>query len=70
MVNEWGMLPGSGEAYLVSQQQKDAAVQSWLSQAQQMASEVIERHHAAWQKLTEKLLDEETVDGKAVMECF
>lgn len=70
MVNEWGMLPGSGEVYLMSQQQKDAAAQSWLNQAQLMASEVIERHRAAWQKLTEKLLDEEAVDGKTVMECF
>ena len=70
MVNEWGMLPGSGEVYLMSQQQKDAAAQSWLSQAQQMASDVIEEHHGAWKKLTEKLLDEEAVDGKTVLECF
>ena len=70
MVNEWGMLPVGGEVYLMSQQQKDMAAQTWLNQAQQMASEVLEKHHAPWLQLTEKLLEQEAVDGKTVMECF
>ena len=70
MVNEWGMIPGSTEVYLMNQQQKEMAAQQWLNRAQQMAAEVLEAQHDAWQQLTEKLLEEEVVDGKTVLECF
>ncbi len=70
MVNEWGMLPGSGEAYLMSQQQKDMAAQQWLNEAQRMAAETIENHDSAWQKLKELLLTQETANGEDVMACF
>jgi len=70
MVNEWGMLPASGEVYLMNQQQKDMAAQQWLNEAQQLAAQVLQEHDAAWQRLTEKLLAEEAVDGNAVKDCF
>lgn len=70
MVNEWGMLPGSSEAYLMSQTQRDAAAQQWLNEAQRLAAEVLEIHHQAWQLLTDKLLAEEAVDGETVLSCF
>ena len=70
MVNEWGMLPGSDEVYLMSQQQKDIAAQQWLSEAQRMAAKVLEEHNAAWNRLTERLLAEEAVDGEVVLSCF
>lgn len=70
MVNEWGMLPGSSEAYLMSQTQRDAAAQQWLNEAQRLAAEVLETHHQAWQMLTDKLLAEEAVDGETVLSCF
>jgi len=70
MVNEWGMLPGSCDVYLVSQQQKELAIQQWLERAQQMAAEVLDKYQEAWQCLLERLLMEEAVDGEAVRECF
>jgi len=70
MVGEWGMMPSGTEVYLVSQQQRDAAAQQWLAQAQKLASEVLDEHAQAWEKLTRKLLNEETVDGAGVQECF
>ncbi len=70
MVNEWGMLPGSGEAYLMNQSQRDAAAQQWLNQAQRLAAETLDVHQQAWQTLTDKLLEEEAVDGETVLNCF
>ena len=70
MVNEWGMLPGSTEAYLMNQQQKDMAAQQWLNQAQQMAAEVLQEQDAGWRKLMERLLEQEAVDGAAVLACL
>ncbi len=70
MVNEWGMLPGGSEAYLMNQTQRDAAAQQWLNEAQRLAAEVLDIHHQAWQMLTDKLLAEEAVDGEAVLNCF
>ncbi len=70
MVCEWGMLPGSEEAYLFSQAQKDAACPQWLSQAQQTAAAVLTRHRHAWELLSERLLAEEAVDGAAVERCL
>ena len=70
MVNEWGMLPGSIETYLMNQNQRDAAAQQWLNEAQRMAAEVLDIHHQAWQTLTDKLLAEEAVDGSAMRSCF
>ena len=70
MVNEWGMLPGSTEAYLMNQQQKDMAAQQWLNQAQQMAAQVLQEQDAGWRKLMEELLEQEAVDGAAVLACL
>lgn len=70
MVCEWGMLPGSEEAYLFSQAQKDGACQQWLTHGQQLAAQVLTDHHAAWVRLTDKLLQEETVDGSSVQACL
>ena len=70
MVCEWGMVPGSEEVYLFSQQQKDLACQQWLNQGQQMAARVLREHYAAWEKLQEKLLREECVDGAFVLSCL
>lgn len=70
MVCEWGMLPGSEEAYVFSQAQKDAACQQWLSQAQQTAAAVLARHRRAWELLSERLLAEEAVDGAVVAHCL
>ena len=70
MVCEWGMLPGSEEVYLFSQQQKDLACQQWLSQGQQMAAQVLREHFGAWQRLTARLLEAECVDGEAVQQCL
>ena len=70
MVNEWGMLPGSADVYLMNQQQKEMAAQQWLNEAQRMAAEVLETHHTAWMRLTEKLLAEETLNGGDVIDCF
>ena len=66
MVCEWGMLPGSDDIYLFSQQQKDMAAQQWLKQGQQLASQVLAEHHAVWTALTQRLLEKETVDGEEV----
>ncbi len=70
MVCEWGMLPGSEEAYLFSQGQKDAACQQWLNQGQQMAANVLMRHSEAWERLRDLLLAQEAVDGAAVARCL
>ena len=70
MVCEWGMVPGSDEAYLFNQQQKDAACQQWLEQGRQMAARVLGDHAPAWQKLQELLLEEECVDGETVHRCL
>ena len=70
MVNEWGMLPGSSEVYLMSRQQKDAAAQQWLNEAQNLAAQILEENRIPWQRLTETLLQEEAVDGAAVKACF
>jgi len=70
MVCEWGMLPGSEEVYLFSQQQKDAACQQWLNQGQQLASQVLTTHAAAWKRLQQELLDNESVDGSVVHACL
>ena len=70
MVCEWGMLPGSEEAYLFNQQQKDVACQHWLNQGQQMALQVLTERRQAWMKLTNLLLEKESVDGQAVEECL
>ena len=70
MVNEWGMMPGGTEAYLMSQTQRDAAAQQWLNEAQNLAAEVLEHHEQAWERLTQLLLDEEAVDGERVLKCF
>ena len=70
MVNEWGMMPEGTEAYLMSQQMKDIAAQQWLNRAQQLAADTLEEHHESWQRLTDALLREETLDGSAVLQCF
>ena len=70
MVNEWGMLPGSGEAYLMNQQQKDMAAQQWLNEAQRMAAQVLEEYAEAWNRLTDRLLEQETANGQEVLACF
>ena len=70
MVNEWGMLPGSGEVYLMNQQQKDMAAQQWLSEGQRMAAGVLEEQDEAWKRLTDRLLIDEAVDGETVLKCF
>ena len=70
MVSEWGMLPDSSEAYLVSQQLKDLAVQQWLNRARQLAEDTLSDHHQTWQWLTEALLRDEVLDGEAVLQCF
>ena len=70
MVNEWGMLPGGSEAYLMNQVQREAAAQQWLNRAQQLAAETLEKNNHAWRTLTEKLLEQEAVDGDAVLSCF
>lgn len=70
MVCEWGMLPESDEAYLFSQQQKDAACQQWLHRGQQLAVQVLNDRHDAWLRLQEKLLRDECATGTDVMECL
>lgn len=70
MVNEWGMLPGGSDVYLMNQTQRDAAAQQWLNEAQRLAAEVLDIHHQAWKTLTELLFAEESVDGEAVLGCF
>ena len=70
MVNEWGMLPDSSEAYLVSQQLKELAVQQWINRARQLAEDTLNDHHQTWQRLTEALLRNEVLDGEAVLQCF
>ncbi len=70
MVCEWGMLPESDEAYLFSQQQKDAACQQWLHRGQQLAAQVLNDRHDAWLRLQEKLLRDESATGTDVMECL
>ena len=54
----------------MNQQQKDMAAQQWLNQAQQMAAEVLQEQDAGWRKLMEKLLEQEAVDGAAVLACL
>jgi len=70
MVQEWGMLPGSEEVYLFSQQHKDQAAQQWLKQGQQLAAGVLEQKREAWTALTELLLEKEAVSGTEVMDCL
>ena len=70
MVCEWGMLPGSSEIYLFSQQQKDMAAQQWLTEAQKLAAQVLQEHRGAWAALMELLLDKETADGEDVKDCM
>ncbi len=70
MVNEWGMLPGSDELYLFSQQQRDAAAQQWLREGQQAAAQVLAVHREAWQAVTDRLLEEETIEGEAVLSAL
>jgi len=70
MVCEWGMIPGSEEVYLFSQQQKDMACQQWLNQGQKMAVQVLQEHCGAWNRLTCRLLEEESLDGDAVWHCL
>lgn len=70
MVQEWGMLPGSEEVCLFSQQQRDQACQQWMQQGQQMAAGVLMRHQAAWERLTELLLERETVTGAEALRCM
>ena len=70
MVCEWGMLPGSDEAYLFGQAQRDMAAQQWLTQGRQMAETLLKRHRAAWEMLTERLLERETLSGGDVAECL
>ena len=54
----------------MNQQQRDAAAQQWLSRAQKIAADVLAQNETAWQTLTQKLLQHETVDGQGVKECF
>ena len=70
MVQEWGMLPGSEEVCLFSQQQRDQACQQWLQQGQQMAAGVLISHREAWERLTELLLEKETVTGAEALQCM
>ncbi len=70
MVQEWGMLPGSDEVYLFGQQQRDAAAQQWLRESQKLAAEVLGAHADAWQRLTEALLEKETVGGAEVRQMI
>ena len=70
MVNEWGMLPASTEVYLMNQQQKEMAAQQWLNEAQSMAAEILEKENIAWERLMEKLLEQEAVNGQEVLACF
>ena len=70
MVCEWGMLPESSGIYLFSQQQKDMASQQWLTEAQKLASDVLQNHRGAWAALTELLLEKETADGEDVKNCM
>ena len=70
MVCEWGMLPGSEEAYLFAQPQKDAAAQRWLQLGQQLAAGLLHSHRAQWEQLTRLLLEKETLgesDIRAVL---
>jgi len=69
-VNEWGMLPASTEVYLMNQQQKEMAAQQWLNEAQRMAAEILEKENIAWERLMEKLLEQEAVNGQEVLACF
>ena len=64
------MLPGSSDVYLVSQQQRELAVQQWLEQGRMLASDVLERHEPEWQKLMERLLKEEAISGDMIRACF
>ncbi len=70
MVCEWGMLPQNDDIYLFNQQQRDMAAQQWLSQARQLAAGVLNSYRPAWEKLTRRLVREETVDGSAVRACL
>ena len=64
------MLPESSGIYLFSQQQKDMASQQWLTEAQKLASDVLQNHRGAWAALTELLLEKETADGEDVKNCM
>lgn len=70
MVYEWGMLPGSDEIYLFNQQQKDMAAQQWLMRGRQTAASVLSRYRAAWERLTQLLMEKETLDGAEVLACL
>lgn len=70
MVCEWGMLPGSDEAYYFAQPQKDAAAQRWLSMGQQLAAGLLRSHRAQWERLTCLLLEKETIGGAEVRACL
>ncbi len=70
MVCEWGMLPGTEDVYLFSQQQKDMAAQQWLTQGRQLAAGALRTYRAAWERLTRMLLERESVDGTEVLRCL
>ncbi len=70
MVCEWGMLPGSEEAYLFSQSQKDAAAQRWLQLGQQLAAGLLHSHRRQWEQLTRLLLAREVIGEEEVLSCL
>jgi cell division protease FtsH len=70
MVCEWGMLPGSEEAYLFSQPQKDAAAQRWLQLGQQLAAGLLNTYRPQWEQLTRLLLEKEVLGESDVRGCL
>ena len=64
------MLPGTEEVYLFGQQQRDQACQQWMMQGRQTAAEVLSSHREAWERLTELLLEKETVTGAEALACM
>ncbi len=70
MVCEWGMLPGTEEAYYFSQPQKDAAAQQWLTMGQQLAASLLRTHRRSWERLTRLLLEREVLGEEEVREAL
>ncbi|MEG2718535.1 MAG: AAA family ATPase [Clostridia bacterium] len=70
MVCEWGMLPGNDGVYLFAQSQKDFAAQQWLRNGQQLAATVLRRYQSAWERLTQLLLERETLGQTEVLDCI
>ncbi|MEG0269504.1 MAG: AAA family ATPase, partial [Clostridia bacterium] len=70
MVCEWGMLPGNDGVYLFAQSQKDFAAQQWLRNGQHLAATVLRRYQSAWERLTQLLLERETLGQSEVLDCI